>query len=131
MATLFVRLNPILRLPWAFPTLAVLLSCFWIARYKWSMVWLNIIEEGKKPAHERTYRSLNNNFNTARGVVIRVRKQRFLDWILFQLFFNASKRTPALQTTFRTTASETSLPKVFLSTKHLWKREIMVWNDKK
>ena len=59
-------------------------------------------------------------------------KQRFPDWILFQLSFNAGKTKPALQTyIFRTTTSETSLPKIFLSIKRLWKREIMVWNAKK
>ena len=45
---------------------------------KWSMVWLNIGEEGKKPERERTYPSLNNNFYTVRGVVIRVRSSGFL-----------------------------------------------------
>ena len=81
--------------------------------YKWEWSWPGIMNWWGRINCERewTYRNLNNNYCTARGVVIRVRISGFL--IEF-CFFNAQTYI------FRT---ETSLPKRFfkiISTKRLW-----------
>ena len=88
------RLDPILRLPWAFPTLVVHLPCFWSA-VKWCHDdgWSDRIGEKERTCErERTYQTLNKTR------CHQSQKQRFPDWILFQLFFNASKTKPPLQT---------------------------------